>query len=227
MAGLEGDLAGGPDGDPAEWRQQADPGAGRRLVERQPLADGPRSARRGSTTPRTISSTKRTSTSTSTRAAATPALTIRSCAATPRSPPSARRAWPHFLDWCRSNQVRGFLGEYGVPDSDPRWWAVLDDFLKTLDAAGMSGAYWAAGEWWGPYALAVQPLNGFTVDRPQMAYLLAHLPPGAFTSVSAAGNAGSTFAPGVADVGIWRGPAARSAGRIDRQHGSGAGRRRS
>jgi endoglucanase len=102
----------------------------------------------------------------------------------------------HFLEWCRNNQVRGFVGEYGVPDNDPRWWAVLDDFLKTLDAAGVSGAYWAAGEWWGPYALSVQPLNGFTVDRPQMAYLLAHLPPGSFTSVSSAGNAGSTFAPG-------------------------------
>lgn len=101
-----------------------------------------------------------------------------------------------FLDWCRNNRVRGFLGEYGIPDSDPRWLPVLDDFLRTLDTAGMSGAYWAAGEWWGPYALSVQPLNAFTVDRPQMATLLAHLPPGAFTSVSAAGNAGSTFAPG-------------------------------
>ncbi|MGH9720055.1 MAG: cellulase family glycosylhydrolase [Bryobacteraceae bacterium] len=100
-----------------------------------------------------------------------------------------------FIDWCRDNRARCFLGEYGVPDSDPRWWSVLDDFLKTLDAAGISGTYWAAGEWWGNYALGVQPLNGFTVDRPQMPYLLAHLPPGAFTSVSAASNAGGSFAP--------------------------------
>ena len=29
--------------------------------------------------------------------------------------------------------MEGFLGEYGVPDSDPRWLAVLDDFLETLE----------------------------------------------------------------------------------------------
>jgi len=102
----------------------------------------------------------------------------------------------HFLDWCHSNNVRGYLGEFGVPDTDSRWWAVLDDFLQTLDAAGMSSSYWAAGEWWGTYALSVQPLNSYTVDRVQMPYLLAHLPPGSFTSVSAASNGSPTFAPG-------------------------------
>ena len=101
----------------------------------------------------------------------------------------------HFLDWCRSNGVRGYLGEYGVPGSDPRWWAVLDDFLNAIDAAGMSGTFWAAGEWWGSYPLSIQPSNSYTVDRPQMPTLLRHLPPGAFTSVSAASNAGMTFAP--------------------------------
>jgi endoglucanase len=101
----------------------------------------------------------------------------------------------HFLDWCRNNGVRGYLGEYGVPDSDPRWWAVLDDFLNAVDAAGMPGTFWAAGEWWGSYALSVQPSNSYTVDRPQLPTLLRHLPPGAFTSVSAASNAGMTFAP--------------------------------
>jgi endoglucanase len=101
----------------------------------------------------------------------------------------------HFVEWCRANGVGGYLGEYGVPDSDPRWWAVLDDFLNAIDAAQMSGTSWAAGEWWGSYSLSVQPAANYTVDRPQMPTLLRHLPPGTFTSVSAASNAGMTFAP--------------------------------
>ncbi len=101
----------------------------------------------------------------------------------------------HFLTWCRNNNARCYLGEYGVPDSDPRWFDVLHDFLKALDDAGVSGSYWAAGEWWGNYALSVQPVNNFTVDRPQLPYLMAHLPPAMFTSVSAASGAGATFAP--------------------------------
>jgi endoglucanase len=101
----------------------------------------------------------------------------------------------HFVDWCRANNVRGYLGEYGVPDSDPRWWAVLEDFLNAIDAAQMPGSFWAAGEWWGSYPLSIQPSNSYTVDRPQMPTLLRHLAPGSFTSLSAASNAGMSFAP--------------------------------
>jgi len=100
-----------------------------------------------------------------------------------------------FLTWCRSNNARCYLGEFGVPDSDPRWWDVLHDFLKTLDDAQVSGSYWAAGEWWGNYALSVQPTNNYAVDRPQLPYLVAHLPPATFTSVSTASGGGATFAP--------------------------------
>ena len=89
----------------------------------------------------------------------------------------------HFLDWCKANRARGFIGEYGVPDSDPRWWAVLDRLLKVLDDEEVSGTYWAAGEWWGNYPLSVQPANSFLIDRPQMPTLLAHLAPGTLTSL--------------------------------------------
>lgn len=78
-----------------------------------------------------------------------------------------------FLAWCRFNGVRGFLGEYGVPGTDPRWNRVLDRFLDALDLAGFDGACWAAGEWWGEYPLSLEPAGG--VDRPQMAVLEAHL----------------------------------------------------
>ena len=92
----------------------------------------------------------------------------------------------HFLDWCRSNNVRGIVDEYGIPNTDTRWATVLDNFFAALDAAGMDGAYWAAGEWWGNYALSVQPAANFTVDRPQMTTLLAHNGGGYLTALSAA-----------------------------------------
>ena len=106
----------------------------------------------------------------------------------------ARRLAP-FVEWCRANRVKGFLGEFGVPNTDPRWLGVLDNFLAALDAAGFDGAYWAAGEWWGNYALSVQPQSSYTVDRVQTSVLLRHLPAGGFLSVSAASNGGYVFAP--------------------------------
>jgi endoglucanase len=62
-----------------------------------------------------------------------------------------------FLRWCAANRVRGLVGEFGVPGNDPRWQVVLARFLEALDRAGMEGCYWAAGEWWGAYALSIQP----------------------------------------------------------------------
>ena len=79
-----------------------------------------------------------------------------------------------FLDWCRDNAVRPYLGEYGVPSTDLRWLPVLDAFLTALDAAGCDGTCWAAGEWWGDYPLSVQPLDD-GAPRPQFPVLTAHL----------------------------------------------------
>jgi endoglucanase len=106
----------------------------------------------------------------------------------------ATRVTP-FLNWLKSNNVRGYLGEYGIPDSDARWRTVLDNFLVAIDAAGLDGTYWAAGEWWGNYPLSVQPANNFASDRPQLAVLSGHLTPGSMTTVSAASAGGFVFAP--------------------------------
>jgi endoglucanase len=113
----------------------------------------------------------------------------------PRLPAIGSTRLSPFVEWCRANGVRGYLGEFGVPGSDSRWWAVLDDFLGALDAAQMSGTAWSAGEWWGGYDLSLQPSDSYTVDRALMPMLLRHLPPGSFSSVSAASNSGMAFAP--------------------------------
>jgi endoglucanase len=101
----------------------------------------------------------------------------------------------NFVNWVKANNVRGYLGEYGVPDSDARWMTVLDRFLMAIDAAALDGTYWAGGEWWGAYPLSVQPQNNFAIDRPQLATLSGHLAPGSFTTVSAASSTGFAFAP--------------------------------
>jgi endoglucanase len=101
----------------------------------------------------------------------------------------------NFVDWCAANKVRGFLGEFGVPNTDPRWLSVLDNFLTSLDLSGMDSLYWAAGEWWGSYPLSVQPANAFTQDRPQLGVLMSHLSPSAFTTVAAPTFNGWIFAP--------------------------------
>lgn len=74
-----------------------------------------------------------------------------------------------FVKWLKKNNKKGFIGEYGVPDDDPRWLVVLDKFLGYISENGINGAYWAAGPWWGNYRLSVEPREG--KDRPQMQVL--------------------------------------------------------
>jgi endoglucanase len=110
-----------------------------------------------------------------------------------------------FLGWCTNNNVRGYLGEYGIPNTDARWMTVLDNFLTSLDSAGYDGTYWAAGEWWKTpttdYPLSVQPLDDFTVDRVQLAVLARHLPAQSFTSLPAGSFSGAFLAPNSLAVG--------------------------
>lgn len=71
-----------------------------------------------------------------------------------------------FIKWLRENNLRGFIGEYGIPDEDERWQVCLDNFLSYLQENGINGTYWAAGPWWGKNFMAIQPIDG--VERPQM-----------------------------------------------------------
>jgi endoglucanase len=101
-----------------------------------------------------------------------------------------------FVTWCQSNNVPCYLGEFGIPNDDPRWLTVMDNFLTALDTAKMPATYWAAGELWGTYALSVQPANAFTTDAEQLPTLLGHLPPQSFRTASAAASYGWASAPG-------------------------------
>ena len=74
-----------------------------------------------------------------------------------------------FINWLRTNNKLGMLGEYGVPDNDARWLVVLDRMLAFAATNCVSGTYWSAGPWWGDYTLSIQPRSG--QPRPQMAVL--------------------------------------------------------
>ena len=92
-----------------------------------------------------------------------------------------------FLDWLSAHNAQGFIGEFGVPGDDPRWQIVLDNFMNSLDAHGISGTMWTyvysdpsgKNSWW-PNSKAVDPMNikdtaGLT--QPQMDVLSAHSAP--------------------------------------------------
>ncbi|MCA9270674.1 MAG: cellulase family glycosylhydrolase [Planctomycetales bacterium] len=78
-----------------------------------------------------------------------------------------------FLEWLKRHNVRGFVGEFGVPDDDPRWLVVLDNALEEMRQHQVGGTYWAAGPWWNNYPLSLEPRDGS--DRPQMAVMERHL----------------------------------------------------
>lgn len=65
-----------------------------------------------------------------------------------------------FTNWLDANGLEGFIGEFAVPGDDPRWLTVLDNFLTTLDALDLDGAYWGAGPWFGNYALGLRDGQG-------------------------------------------------------------------
>jgi len=75
-----------------------------------------------------------------------------------------------FVDWLALHNKRGFIGEYGVPDSDERWNIVLDRTLNYMKENYLNGTYWAAGSRWGNHHMAVHPYNDLS-DRPQMKVL--------------------------------------------------------
>jgi endoglucanase len=79
-----------------------------------------------------------------------------------------------FIQWLASYRVGGYIGEYGVPNNDTRWFTVLDNFLSTLKSNHVLGTYWAGGpRWnWCSDTLAVEPCNG--KDAPQMPTLMKY-----------------------------------------------------
>ena len=60
---------------------------------------------------------------------------------------------------------RGHIGEFGIPDNDPRWLDAAERLQKYLALQCMPLTYWSSGPYWGGYFMAVEPING--QPRPQ------------------------------------------------------------
>jgi endoglucanase len=62
-----------------------------------------------------------------------------------------------FVDWCRRHQVRGYIGEFGVPTTGPDahgWAEVAEAVLDLADRTRTHLTWWATGELFGDYRLA-------------------------------------------------------------------------
>lgn len=81
------------------------------------------------------------------------------------------RAKP-FVEWLSKNKLRGFIGEHGAPDFSPSAIVATDNLLKYLNQHCIPSTYWAAGPWWGDYALSLDVKNG--KPRPQLPVLQKH-----------------------------------------------------
>lgn len=80
-----------------------------------------------------------------------------------------------FVTWLRTNNFRGFVGEYGIPANDERWMVCLEHMLAYMRENGINGTYWAAGARWNNYILGVQPKNNYKEDMPQLRILTNYL----------------------------------------------------
>lgn len=76
------------------------------------------------------------------------------------TPDMGAKAIQGFVAWLAERGAEGMIGEFAVPDNDPRWLAVLDNFLTAVRDAGLEATYWGAGPWWGDYILALRNKDG-------------------------------------------------------------------
>ena len=89
-----------------------------------------------------------------------------------------------FSDWVTGQNVKGFIGEYGWPNSAvagtsdaDSWNTVGDAFLTHLDSVNMGATMWATGSWLSPTdnALNAYVLGGSFQALSQTTVLESHL----------------------------------------------------
>ena len=92
-----------------------------------------------------------------------------------KSPTIGSERLKGFVQWCRANKYRAFLGEFGVPGNEAGKVA-LEDMLTAMERDSdvwLGWTWWAAGAWWPKdYMFTIQPSGG---DKPQMKWLIPHL----------------------------------------------------
>ncbi len=77
-----------------------------------------------------------------------------------------------FVEWLKANKLRGYIGEHGIPDYSSSAQVAMDNLLAYLRQNCVPSTYWAAGPWWGEYALSLDVSSN--KYRPQLAILKKH-----------------------------------------------------
>ena len=52
-----------------------------------------------------------------------------------------------FVEWLKANNLKGMIGEFGVPSTDPRWLEVQKNTLDYMQANNLDGTAWGGGPW--------------------------------------------------------------------------------
>lgn len=98
-----------------------------------------------------------------------------------------------FLDWLKQHNVQGFIGEFNVPDNDPRWAVVLDNTLAAMKAAGVSGTLWGGGARWGAtYSMNLRKAGGGDTGQMELLTRKYLTPPANAAIVGSNGDDGLT-----------------------------------
>lgn len=72
-----------------------------------------------------------------------------------------------FVEWLKENNLKGLIGEYGIPEEDPRWLETLDRFLSYLRDNNVPALYWASGPWWDDAVMTIPTYRGGK-EKPQV-----------------------------------------------------------
>ncbi len=92
-----------------------------------------------------------------------------------KSPTIGSERLKSFVEWCRANKRRAFLGEFAVPANEAGKVA-LADMMASMERDSdvwLGWTWWAAGAWWpDSYMFSLKPNGG---DKPQTKWLLPHL----------------------------------------------------
>lgn len=64
-----------------------------------------------------------------------------------------------FANWLKANNLKGFIGEYNVPN-ETNCLKTLEQAVRTFKSNNIPHSIWAAGPWWGDYVISVEARNG-------------------------------------------------------------------
>jgi endoglucanase len=118
-----------------------------------------------------------------------------------------------FTNWLRTNNRRGFLGEFAVANlqignggsqiGDEAVHQMLD-YMEANEDVWLGWTWWSAGPWWGNYMFSLEPTNlgqPSQADRPALAVLQQHL---ASTLSMLTGDYNQDGTVDAADYVVWR-----------------------